>query len=191
MTHSSGIAHKQYTLETGSVVEWIFSPETWNYQLEFVKFVKRSDDAQCDNPFNSMTQGELRLICHEKPAKPPTPCGVNNKIYRELITTREELEKSIKDTIDSDCWGLYYISPDQKTTNEIFSHRNKPSCGWKNCSICDKRHELLNSPNEVVKHVDAGETAVCVMGGSNFIEIYYYALQTGYQKISNWVINRQ
>lgn len=175
---------EDFTLQCGSVVKWEFDERTLSYQIRVVKEGDIRKETCC-NPFNTMTKEEYEHFKSIRPVAPETPCSVRNKIYREVIATRDELAEYISGSIGSDCWGVYYISKDQKEFTEIFNSRKD------NYTHFDIRSNLTGHVNDIIKRIDDGETLVCVMGGNDFIEVYYYLLPDGsYQKLDNWTVKR-
>lgn len=173
---------EEFALQCGSIVKWAFDERTLSYQIRVVK----EGDIQketCCNPFNTMTEEEYEHFKSLCPVVTEIPCSVRNKIYREVITTRDELAEYITNSINSDCWGVYYISQDQKEFTEIFDGRKDDE------SHQEIRSNLVENVNDIIKRINNGETLVCVMGGNDFIEVYYYLLPDGsYQKLDNCTI---
>jgi len=112
-----------------------------------------------------------------------TQCSVEHRMEMTIIDTRDKLCKSITDSIMSDCQGVYYISQDQKEFKEIFDSRRD------NSFFVDLRRDMCQNMDDVISHIDHGETLVCVMGHHDFVEYYYHLLSNGsYQEIRNMAI---
>lgn len=167
----------------GGSVKWKYDANVYAYSLNWEK---RASTAGCGNPWNALTKEEFEKIRALKPDNPKPPCGINHKVAWSLLATEPELQKEMDQALGADCWGLYTIREDGKE-KVYFSHRTTECTDTEPCREegC-WRTDFLAHPEKLVRLVKENKTVVLVMGGDDFIEIYFSALPSGFLMIENY-----
>ena len=177
---------EKYKLECGAVVQWKYDNLINGYELYCVK--EPSYKVGCGNPFNMMNKNEYNhikkfIINNIKEIPCDTSCSISINIYH----SDEQLKSQIQNIIGADCWGVYSTTKDHKEHKIYFSHRETGICLCNdNPRDCYIRNYLIENPIVLIDEIKLGKTVGIVLGGNDFLEIYYHQLaDNSYQEIIN------
>lgn len=155
------------TLQCGMVVRWQGGDAFKNDKLEIVSYDCKC--TCCGNPYNHMTDQEFTYIKSLRHVKKEIPGGLQVLLRTETFATADEMEDDMEETLGADCWGVFTTSADRRVVHHVFFNSRTD----KTEEAAKARENLMDDTLPLSECVQRGQTVVLIMGGNQFMDIYY------------------
>lgn len=120
--------------------------------------IKNTDG--CGNPWNKLS--EEALIVKNQGPKNDVVCQLKDVMIHR-IRTYDSISKNLENLLKSDCWGAFTITNDRKTLIQLYF---------------DDRSNIINKKDDImtplIQDIKNGYTVCIVMGGTSFVEFYFF-----------------
>jgi hypothetical protein len=170
-----------FTLECGAQVQWDLENSFADYQIKVVRDPSHHA-VGCGNPFNWMTDAEIKLVKEQRPKNNQKPCRVNSMMYSELFTSEDKVKTEMSEIIACDCWGVFTTTVSRDKVIRMYfdtrSQREEAEVGV-TCENYEEeitREKLIRDSTELVQAMNDGLTVVIQMGHSRFVEHYFFKI---------------
>jgi hypothetical protein len=155
------------TLSCGMVVRWEREDAFKHDKLMVVNDI--CECQCCGNPWNHMTDQESTYIKSLRNVKKEIPGGLQVLLQTETFATADDMEDDMKETLGADCWGVFTTSADRRVVHHIFFNFRS----GKTKEAEKAREILMDDTLPLIDWVQRGQTVVFIMGGRQFMDIYY------------------
>jgi hypothetical protein len=158
---------EQITLKSGATVAWITFDACCHSQLDVCKWPEGPLEG-CRNPWVFVEDGdERKLVKAKQPAVQPVPGNHQSALvleYMNAATIQDELQSYIA----SDCWAVYVADK-----NRLLGVRQVYFDSRASDDVLEQERRDGICMTELCAHLNEDHTVVLVMGGNEFMEIYF------------------